>query len=69
MYFRNLGILRTPRDYLLSSYHGSSQQAATPSHAGNARVLVLMRAGGNNPVLFLEEVLESGHLSVVGEVL
>lgn len=29
----------------------------------------LMRAGGNNPVFFLEEVQESGHLGVVGEVL
>lgn len=29
----------------------------------------LMRAGGNNPVLFLGEVLESGHLSGVDEVL
>lgn len=29
----------------------------------------LMRAGENNSVLFLEEVLESGHLSVVGEML
>lgn len=68
-YFRNFGTLRIPWDYfLLSSYHGSSWQAAIPPLAGSSwQCHELWEQSGQAGTV----LLESEHCSelVVSEVL